>query len=70
MTGKRHPNERKRKAFKAALALSGMTLGKWADQQDVTPEHVWQVLSGRRESNRLMQEVDAFVAKHLPESAA
>lgn len=70
MTIKRTTNDRKRKEFRAALALAGLTLTKWAERQDVTPEHVWQVLSGNRESNRLMQEVDALISEYLPESAA
>lgn len=70
MPTKKHPNDKKRKAFKAALALSGTTLTKWAEQQGVTPEHLWTVLSGRRDSARLLNEVDAFIAKHLEKLGA
>jgi len=70
MTGKRQRDDKKRKAFRAALALAGLTQTRWAEQRGVTPEHVSLVLSGKRESNRLMQEVNAFIGKHLPETAA
>jgi hypothetical protein len=57
----------RRKAFRAALALAGTTARAFADQQGVTPEHLSYVLNGQRESRRLMDEVDAFIAKHLPQ---
>lgn len=61
---------KKRKQLRAALALAGLTQEQFARKQDVTPEHLSYVMNGHRESERLMQEVDAFVAKYLPESAA
>lgn len=62
---KRTDLARKRKELKAALALAGLTQGMWAAQQGVTPEHLSMVLNGKRESGRLLQELDAFTAKHL-----
>lgn len=70
MAVKRSELARKRKELRAALALAGITQGTWAERLGVTPEHLSMVLNGHRESGRLLQEVDAFTAKHLRETAA
>ena len=55
----------RKQLFRAALAIAGMTGKQWADEHDVTREHLWHVLSGSRESRSLTDTVDAFIAKHL-----
>lgn len=57
--------ERRRKRFRGALALAGLTIGQWAEQEGVSYGHLYQVLSGRRESASLVARVDAFSAEHL-----
>jgi hypothetical protein len=60
------PNRPGRKErFKAALALAGVKAQDWCDEQDVTPQHLARVLDDERESHRLVEAVDAFIAKHL-----
>jgi hypothetical protein len=55
--------------FKAALALAGITVDRFVAQSDidVTPAHLYAVLRGDRESASLIEKVDAFIAKYLPE---
>lgn len=52
----------RKKRFKAALALSGMKMQDWAGQAEVTPQHLNATLNEQRESNRLIEKVDAFIA--------
>lgn len=60
----------RRKAFRAALALADTTQTEWARSQGITPEHVSQVLAGKRESRRLIEKVDEFIASQLPQLVA
>lgn len=57
----------RRKRFRAALALAGMTQETFADRKDVdvSPEHLSLVLHGKRESQPLLAKVDAFIATKL-----
>lgn len=64
-THKAIKNERRRR-FKAALALAGVTQSEWATGQGVTRDHLRFVLNGRV-SGKLEREIDAFIAKYLPE---
>lgn len=61
--------ERRRKRFKGALALAGLTMGQWAEQEGVTYGHLYQVLSGKRESMSLLARVDAFSASLLDQDS-
>ena len=61
--------ERSRR-FHAALKLAGLSIAKWASAEGVTRGHVYQVLSGTRESPPLIQKVEAFIAEHLPTPAS
>lgn len=56
--------------FKAALALARITQREWATALDRTPEHVSMVLNGRRESQWMLDQIDAFIGKHLHGDAA
>lgn len=60
----------RKQRFDAALALAGLTLQAWASEAGVSRQHLFQVLTGERESRSLTERVDAFVAKHLPGVAA
>lgn len=54
------PNRKAR--FKAALALAGMELQDWAIENGITRQHLSAVLREDRDSNALIQKVDAFIA--------
>lgn len=56
----------RKKAFTAALVLLGKTHREWAQEQGVTASHLSLVLNGRRESGRLIAQIDAVIAKQLP----
>lgn len=55
----------RRKRFKAALALAGLTLAKWADKEGVTRQHVNEVLKGERVSAPLNEKIDRFIESYL-----
>lgn len=42
-----------------------MTAKEWTEREDVTETHLYAVLKGERDSNRLVAKIDAFIAKHL-----
>jgi gp16 family phage-associated protein len=60
----------RKQLFKAALALDGTTAQEWAESHGITAMHVSMVLNGRRESARLLDKIDAFVAKKLGSTTA
>lgn len=64
----RERKERKRR-FVAALALAGMRQSDFADRHDIDPGHLSKVLSGERDSLRLVGKVEAFIAQHLGKDA-
>jgi hypothetical protein len=53
--------DRKRK-FKAALALTGLTAQQWAEQESVTRQHLNATLRDPGESKPLTEKIDAFIA--------
>jgi len=53
------------KAFKAALALKGMTLGEFARQLGVSRRFVLYVLRGQRPSKRVEKAILDFVENTL-----
>lgn len=57
--------EQRRKRFKKALALAELTMGQWCEREGLSSGHLYQVLSGRRESASLVERVDAFTAGYL-----
>lgn len=59
--------EQRKRFFRAALALAGMSAAAFAEQQGVSRSHVYEVLSGR-ESGRLEAEIEAFISKYFPQS--
>jgi hypothetical protein len=52
---------RRKTLFRAALVLAETTQGEWARQNNVHPNHLSQVLCERRESQRLLDAIDAFI---------
>jgi len=60
----RTPTPRKAQ-FKAALAFDQMTMREWCKQRDLTESHVHAVLTGIRESRRLTQAVDEYIAESM-----
>lgn len=69
--GSERKRERKQ-AFKAALALRGMTRKQFAETRGVTPEHLDAVVreAPGRVSAPLLAAVDAFITEVLGEDAA
>lgn len=55
----------RKRMFKAALALADRRVVDFASEQGVTPAHLYAVLSGERESVKLLAAVDAFIAEHI-----
>lgn len=56
--------------FRASLTLAGLTAEQWAEQVGITPGHLSQVLSEKRESRSLTDKIDAFVEKYRRRLAA
>lgn len=55
----------RKKLFRAALGIAGMTARQWAELNGVTDGHVSHVLAGDRESASLTEKMDEFIDKHL-----
>ncbi len=60
----------RKKRFKAARALAGITAKEWAKSRGVSFQHLNEVLEGNRISPRLDSEVDSFIAKYLDRPSA
>lgn len=54
--------EARRRVFRSALALSGTTAVTFARNLGVSANHLSCVLRGERESRRISEAVDAFIA--------
>lgn len=63
-------SQTRKKDFKAALAYAEMTVKQWCQENSVTPPHLHLVLTGQRESARLIAVVDEFIEKHSQSAAA
>lgn len=57
----------RRKRFLAALALEGMDQRDFAAVAGVSAGHLSLVLSGKRESGSLVDKIDAFTERTLPQ---
>jgi hypothetical protein len=53
--------DRKRK-FKAALALIGLTQQQWAEKEGITRQHLNATLNDESVSKPLTEKIDAFIA--------
>ena len=69
MTPHRTPRQRK-KLFRAALALDGLTFSRWCEMRGITLQHLSSVLNGKRESARLLAAVDQYADDRLAALAA
>ena len=58
----------RKSAFRAALALARMTQGEFAAREGVSESYLSLVLNEHRESERLRAAIDAFTARHLPQT--
>lgn len=62
------PKKRSRKSrlLKAAVSYAGQTMASFAASLDVTEQHLRLVLSGERESPRVLKAVDEYIRRQLP----
>jgi predicted transcriptional regulator len=66
MAIKKQPGKPSRKQrFLAALDIAGLTQESWAAREGITYQHLYMVLKGERESQSLMDRIDAFVIEQL-----
>lgn len=54
---------RRKSAFRTALAFADLTQQQWAADQGVTAGHLYAVLHGLRQSETLTAKIDAFIAE-------
>lgn len=54
--------DRKRR-FKSALALVGLTQQEWAKQEGITRQHLNNTLNDETVSRPLTEKIDAFIAE-------
>lgn len=59
------PTNARKRQFRAALALAGMTAQQFAAEHQVSHGHLCAVARGDRDSEPLEQEIDRFIKKHL-----
>lgn len=55
----------RKKLFRAALAIAGMTAEQWGAQEGVTAGHLSMILSGVRHNDRIEARIDAFTKQQL-----
>ena len=58
------------KAFKLAVTNAETTVLAFCNAAEVTPSHLYKVLSGERISPPLTEKIDAFIAKHTPAASS
>jgi hypothetical protein len=56
--------------FRAALALAGMNMTEWCEQEGYSMNHLYLYFRGDRPSPPLDAKIDTFIAEHLPAHAA
>jgi transcriptional regulator with XRE-family HTH domain len=62
---------RRKQLFRAALALSGMTLAEWAAREDIARETISRVLNGKQGASMvLLAKIDEFTQKQLSKRTA
>lgn len=54
------------RSFKRALVLADSDMNQFAKKHDVSQSHLYRVLVGERQSEKLMTEIRAVIEKHLP----
>jgi hypothetical protein len=55
----------RKKRFRIALAVAGLTATEWAEENDVAPSYLFRYLGGNTVSEPLGKAIDAFTARHL-----
>jgi hypothetical protein len=60
----------RKERFAAALARAGQTHARFAALHQVTYQHLYLVIRGKRRSPRLEAAIDAFIAAHQSAHAA
>jgi hypothetical protein len=60
----------RKERFRAAVRVAGITAKQWCKDNEITEQHLYAVLGGKRESARLTEKVDAFIAAHGAPRAA
>lgn len=63
--GKEQRREQLRHDFADALAVARLSRRAWAEREGVTYTHLYHVVTGRRESDRLEARIADFVARTL-----
>lgn len=66
--GKHSPSRKAR--FRAALALAGMDMKAWCEQEGYSQNHLYLYFRGDRSSPPLDAKIDAFIEQHLTAHAA
>lgn len=61
---------RKARELKSAVYRAGLTMESFAKDLGVTSQHVRLVCSGKRQSPRVEEAINALIAKHLPNGEA
>lgn len=65
------PKPGRKARLRAAVALAGIRMSDFAKQAAVSQFHLNEVLLGRRVGSReLLEKVESFIGKHLPNVAA
>lgn len=56
---------KKKDLFRVALATEGISVATWARRNGVTPQAVYQCLSGKMTSDRLSRRAARYIARQL-----
>jgi hypothetical protein len=55
----------RKKRFRIALAIAGLTATEWAEKNDVAPSYLFRYLGGNTVSGPLGEKIDGFVDRYL-----
>ena len=57
--------ETRKRQFRAALGLAGLTAQQWAEKEGVNPGYLSRVLSGKIKQSWVVDRIDEFARKRL-----
>lgn len=60
----------RKRLFRAALAIAGMTAEQWGQKEGVTSGHLSMILAGKRTNEDIEARIEAFTTKHLSRTVA
>lgn len=60
--------EERRKLFRASLELAETSVADFAEAREVSQTHLYRVLKEERKSDRLVGEIDQFIARTIREN--